>query len=290
MRLETRRIIAAMLVMLAIIPVVAVGAIPVQPHKFWGAVTIDGVSATDGTLVEAKIAGITYASESTVDGKYGYNTEDLFYVPADNPDTPAIIEGGVDGDTIKFYVGGILATTYTFEKGGSTNLPLAITTAVYELQLYEGWNLIGIPGIPEDPSITVMLYDIIGYVESVWAYDGETGYWSSYSPSVPSDLTEMVDGDGYWISMTASATLTVSGTEMPEDPFAPLPAYPVVEGWNLVGFKSTSAKTVSEYLLGVDYVRVYEYVAGYNSLSASDYMMPGRGYWIAVSEAGTIYP
>jgi len=72
----------------------------------------------------------------------------------------------------------------------------------YSIILYDGWNLISIPCIPEDPSIEVMLYDIIGYVESVWAYDGETGYWSSYSSGAPSDLTEMVDGKGYWIKMT----------------------------------------------------------------------------------------
>ena len=165
-----------------------------------------------------------------------------------------------------------------------------VSTAVYERQLYEGWNLISLPRIPEDPSITVMLYDIIDYVESVWTYNAATGLWLSYSPGAPSDLTKMVDGKGYWISMSASATLTVNGTEMPEDPFDPLPAYQVVEGWNLVGFKSTSTMTVSEYLLGVEYVRVYEYVDGYHVLTANDNMVPGRGYWVAVSEPGTIYP
>ena len=48
--------------------------------------------------------------------------------------------------------------------------------------------------------------------------------------------------------------------------------------------------TVSDYLLGVEYVRVYEYVDGYDSLSADEDMTPGRGYWISVSADGTIYP
>ena len=39
---------------------------------------------------------------------------------------------------------------------------------------------------------------IIGF-----AFDGETGYWSSYAPGAPSDLTEMVDGKGYWIKVSA---------------------------------------------------------------------------------------
>ncbi len=160
---------------------------------------------------------------------------------------------------------------------------------VTDITLSEGWNLVSLPLIPTDPSVTVVLSGLVG-LESVWSYDATTEQWSSYSPGAPSDLTEMVDGYGYWIEMSASATLSVSGTEMPVDPFDPLPAYPVVEGYNLMGFKSTTPMTVAEYLLGVDYVRVYEYVAGYNSLSAGEDMTPGRGYWISVSAPGTIYP
>lgn len=165
-----------------------------------------------------------------------------------------------------------------------------VLAPVNEIPLSMDWNLISLPLIPDDSSIEVVLSEIIDYVESVWAFDGETKTWSSYSPGAPSDLTEMVDGKGYWMSMTASAVLTVSGTEMPVDPFDPLPAYPVVEGWNLIGFKETYTMTVGDYLAGVEYVRVYEFVDAYNSLTATDYMIPGRGYWIAVSEPGTIYP
>jgi len=72
------------------------------------------------------------------------------------------------------------------------------------------WNLIGLPSRPEDPSIEVVLTDVLGNLESVWAYEGETSTWSSYSPGAPSDLTEMVEGKGYWIKMTEDATLTVA--------------------------------------------------------------------------------
>lgn len=156
-----------------------------------------------------------------------------------------------------------------------------------DISLSVGWNLVSLPLIPDDSSIEVVLSGLAG-VESVWTY--VAGVWYSYSPGVPSDLTDMVDGEGYWISMSASATLSVSGTEMPVDPFDPLPAYPVVEGWNLIGFKSTTPMTVDEYLAGVDYVRVYEFIDVYSVLSATDDMTPGRGYWMAASDPGTIYP
>lgn len=171
---------------------------------------------------------------------------------------------------------------------------LAITVLeladITDISLSEGWNLVSLPLIPTDPSVTVVLADIAADVASVWSYDAATGLWASYSPGAPSDLTEMVDGKGYWMSMTASAMLAIDGTEMPVDPFDPLPMYPVVEGWNLIGFKETYYMTVEDYLAGVEYVRVYEFIDGYNALSATDYMIPGRGYWIAVSEPGTIYP
>ena len=79
----------------------------------------------------------------------------------------------------------------------------------YEIPLYEGWNLIGIPFIPDDPSIEIVLSEIIDCVECVWAFDGQTKTWSSYLPAVPKlgDLTEMVAGRGYWILVNTNVTL-----------------------------------------------------------------------------------
>jgi hypothetical protein len=101
-----------------------VQCVPQMPHRFYGYVTVDEAPAPDGTLITAKIAGVTYASTTTVDGKYGYTP--AFNVPADDPDTPEK-EGGQTGDTIEFYVAGKYATSYTFEYGGITYLNLTIT-------------------------------------------------------------------------------------------------------------------------------------------------------------------
>ncbi|MBA7642277.1 hypothetical protein ES703_49966 [subsurface metagenome] len=177
---------------------------PPIPHMFYGDVTIDGLTAPDGAWIDIVIVTADgsefYYWTETLEGSYGYDPS--FNVPADDPCTPEI-EGGVNGDTVYFYVDLVYATSYVFENGMVTELDLDVTTAVYELQLYEGWNLISIPCIPEVPYIELMLYDITDYVESVWAFDGETGYWSSYAPGAPSDLTEMVDGKGYWIKVSA---------------------------------------------------------------------------------------
>ena len=96
-----------------------VKAVPQMPHRFWGSVTVAGQPALNGTLVEAKINNITYASTTTLNENYD------FQVPADDPDTPEI-EGGKTGDLILFYVARTYATNYTFAIGGTTPLNLSV--------------------------------------------------------------------------------------------------------------------------------------------------------------------
>lgn len=205
---KVRRLSAVALIALMTIFSVIVYAAPQVPHQFYGQVTIDGLPAPDGTLVEARIDGVTYAETPTVGGRYGY--EPMFQVPADDPGT-TVVEGGVNGDTVKFYVDGLWAVNHAFLSGEITELPLE-PTIPFEIFLVDGWNLIGLPCIPEDPSIEVVLADILDNVKSVWTFDGETGIWSSYSPGAPSDLTEMVEGKGYWIKMTADKILRIYGS------------------------------------------------------------------------------
>ena len=201
MKIGTKRLSTILLITIMLFSAVRAFAVPPMPHQFYGDVYIDGLLASDGILVEAKIDGITYLSTTTLGGQYGYTP--TFLVPADDPDTPEK-EGGVSGDLVELYLDSTYAGSSAFyENGGVTWLEIDVTT-VYELMLFEGWNLIGIPFIPEDTSIEVVLYDIMSYVESVWTYDAHTGTWLSYSPYAPSDLTEIQDGKGYWIKMTTN--------------------------------------------------------------------------------------
>jgi len=70
------------------------------------------------------------------------------------------------------------------------------------------------------------------------------------------------------------------------------PAYDVVVGWNMVGFKSTATNvTAEDYLDGTEYVRIYWFEnGGWFSLAPSQNMTPGLGYWVAFTAPGTIYP
>jgi len=171
---------------------------------------------------------------------------------------------------------------------------------VTTIDLYKGWNLnspmLYIPPANRTPS--VFLASVVGNVDIVWGdYDPANGTWKSYDPSAPTnDLNETRDGKGYWINMTAADTLDVSalGTELPAPPQVP-PTYDVVEGWNLIGFKSTTSNVAGDYLAAIDgtYTVIYGYDAAtgiYFTVGSGDKLQPGYGYWIAITEPGTIYP
>jgi len=165
---------------------------------------------------------------------------------------------------------------------------------VANIMLVEGWNLISLPLIPLKSDIEVVLAGIMDDVTSVWYYDVAITDWRNFAPPLPaSDLDFMEDGKAYWINMEAAQTLSIAGTEMPKGAQLP-PAYDVVVGWNMVGFKSRAINvTAEDYLDGTEYVRIY----GFNNGDwftipdpDVDLMEPGLGYWVAFIEPGTIYP
>ena len=112
------------------------------------------------------------------------------------------------------------------------------------ITLVEGWNLISLPVVPESNDIADVLADISENVVMVRHYDGATDTWLWQVPATGAGaLTTLQDGLGYWIFMDAPDTLCVVGQQLPDPP-----AYQVVEGWNLIGFTSTTTMEHSEYL------------------------------------------
>jgi hypothetical protein len=193
--------------------------------------------------------------------------------------TPA---GKVGGTTIPGDA--LTADTVTVEQGVFDQEPIGLD---------EGWNLISLPLIPLDSAISAVLAGIMDDIISVWYWNAAAARWYSFAPGAASDLTSMTDGKAYWINMDAARTLNLAGTEMPEGTQLP-PAYDVVVGWNMIGFKSTAGNVTAEtYLDGTEYVRIYLYKNGAWDLIPSpysDFMEPGLGYWVAFTEPGTIYP
>jgi len=158
--------------------------------------------------------------------------------------------------------------------------------------LSSGWNLISLPLIPGNDSIGVVLAGVSSHVASVWSYSG--GVWTWWQPgNAGSTLLKMDDGWGYWINMNSAATLSVSGVVNPLANAGTPPTYAVVPGWNLIGFKSTTAQTAGDYLAAIagQWTKIWGYASGqYSAVTSSGMLQPGYGYWIAVTSAGTIFP
>lgn len=165
---------------------------------------------------------------------------------------------------------------------------------VANITLVKGWNLISLPLIPLDSAINAVLAGILDNVISVWHYDAASKHWYTFAPGASSDLSSMRDGKAYWINMKAAQNLTLAGRENAVPPALP-PAYDVVVGWNMVGFKSTADNvTAAAYLAGTEYVRIYGFKNGaWFTIPGPAYnatMEPGLGYWVAFTKPGTIYP
>ncbi|MBI2917725.1 MAG: hypothetical protein HYY01_06990 [Chloroflexi bacterium] len=189
----------------------------------------------------------------------------------------------------------LTATSAGLASATSNAFNVAASGAITQVDLVQGWNLVSLPRMPVDPAIAVVLQSITGgTVQQVQTWTG-TGWLSWTAGPAPDDLSQMVDGVAYWVNMSATGTLDVSGanwTDMPTDPNVLPPTYDVTTGWNMVGFKSTTAKSVSAYLSGTDYRLTIYYWTGteYAAVPQGGVLQPGRGYWVYFNAAGKVTP
>jgi len=108
----------------------------------------------------------------------------------------------------------------------------------------------------------------------------------------------MVDGNAYWIYMTKNDTLYVDGTVIA--PGGTPPTYPLVQGWNLVGFKpepTVQNETVGAYLYSVQGTYDLNNVWVYDNSSqswiradSSTMLQPGQAMWILMISPATLRP
>jgi len=169
----------------------------------------------------------------------------------------------------------------------------------FPFNLLAGWNLISLPLIPDDPAIEIFLSELIAN-ESViqvvaWPFEGDTIHEKRWNGAALQDVTEIVDGVGYWVEMSKPDVLTFTGDYLPEPPAAP-PSYIVHAGWNLIGFLSMDDVEAEVYLgeAGQGNMRAMygfdESTGYYEPITLDDDLDPGNGYWLAISVDATIYP
>ena len=97
-------------------------------------------------------------------------------------------------------------TNASFEESGSNP-----TTT--NIGLVTGYNMIGFPSTTSK-NVTDGYSTISGNFEKIWKWDSDTGVFKAYDPSLPNSFNtgfgELNPGEGYWLKMNASDTLTVT--------------------------------------------------------------------------------
>jgi len=136
----TLAVCMGLVMVLGTVPVLAEdsGVLPPPPtpppsigwHMFYGDVSVGGSPAYDGTVVAAHIDGLSWET-TTTGGSYGYSP--VFYIPSDNPGTPAK-DGGINGDVVTFTVSGMNVTpTRIFSEDSATKLDLSLEGMVAQV-------------------------------------------------------------------------------------------------------------------------------------------------------------
>lgn len=173
-------------------------------------------------------------------------------------------------------------------------------SASYNITLAQGWNLVSLPLVPLSTNMTDILSadnlasGNITNISLVYWFDAATVTWKQWING-SGTLTTMEDGLSYWLYAETEDTLTVFGTLIG----GTAPDYPVLEGWNMIGFSSTAGMPLELYLSSIagNYSTMYRWNADSESWSywmesSNNFytMNPGYGYWLYMTAGGTITP
>ncbi|MGA1863774.1 MAG: hypothetical protein ACMUHX_01800 [bacterium] len=134
-----------------------------------------------------------------------------------------------------------------------------------EMNLLSGWNMISLPVDPNDFSVSSLFPDAV----VVYDYVKGQGY-------VRVEKSEI--GEGYWILLDQNQSYTLNGQC--------IQSYNKTvykDGWEMIGGCSYPAEaSVDRCQISV----IYEYAQGigYQRLTESELLMPGKGYWVLLED------
>jgi len=135
-----------------------------------------------------------------------------------------------------------------------------------EMGVNQGWNIVSMPLHGSDMTVSSVFPDAASP-----AYAFQNGYVT---------VDEFAMGAGYWLKFDEAGSHEVWGqsVSMPVD---------VAQGWNIVGpfDQSVSVDGISSTPAGIVSSVFYGFNNGY---SIAEELMPGKGYWVKASEAGTL--
>jgi Raf kinase inhibitor-like YbhB/YbcL family protein len=183
------------------------------------------------------------------------------------------------------------ARTGTIAVAGKTFTVTQRAAPPTSISLTSGWNFISLPRQPANTAISEVLKDVSANLHIVWSYDNESKQWSSYKKGLPSTLTTMEPGKGYWVYMDASGTITMTGWNL-----LPSTKVNLFEGWNLIGYAGENNQDITTALDSISsnwsavwnwtggkwYAKVISMPVLTDAIGQLTVLNPGRAYWIKI--------
>jgi len=255
-----------------------------------------------------------------------YNDADEYF--GDETDTVTVTSATLDGedvtlftnDNIVWSLGGvldlgahILVVTAEDAAGNSRTDTLDFTVDEppdVDITLDPGWNLISVPGGIADPSVSNVFAGT--NVSKVFTWD-PVRFWTAAilnpdTGAFEGSLISISASNGYWVFTDRFETLTV--TLAKRGPTTVIPNYNLTAGFNLIGFTAIAADTVAPisdsrldesvdtdtYLASLG--DTWTNLVGFDPATGFEVQTPGgpgtmdmgKGYWVFLSEAGTLIP
>ena len=173
----------------------------------------------------------------------------------------------------------------------------------YSLKLNPGWNLVSIPGEPEDSDIYSVVPADRSDITSVLTYDSAAARWRSAVRGADGlfmgTLKTFSAKRAYWIETSSFMALKVSIPKSSAGAVALPPTIELAAGWNMVPILEADGDflldddaklPVSTYFAGFGAARAYTFNTISNRWTQVDEVEIGKAYWVRVNEAGVLAP
>jgi hypothetical protein len=135
------------------------------------------------------------------------------------------------------------------------------------MQLPSGWSLVSVPLVPDES----LLASLFPNARSAFAFD------SGYQEAMSLDPCA-----GYWVNLETGGDYALQGTAVQQECFQTLPS-----GWSLIGAPYPGA-ALSEIHQAPAAIIVSAFRYAQTGYESSDTLAWGSGYWLNLSEAGTL--
>lgn len=259
----------------------------------YGSITIDDAAAPEGTVVQAlsprgETVGCFTVGSAGIYGFMRLFGEDV----TANPPIP----GMRAGELVEFRVNGAPAVStpaiYWQADSQTHRVDLAAGGIVGQsVFMAPGWNLVSFHVAPPVPTVERTLNSIQSRYDMVL---GEKGAWVASLPTQHNTLRELLAGDGYYVRVSGTTSVSALIEGLPVECATPLPLH---AGWNWIGYFPDVTMPITVALASIEghYQRVHGLSTTYDpalpEFSTLTTMKPGEGYLIYANDPVTLtYP